>query len=58
MDLAVHWVIGRPGIFLNTAGDLTLLPKTLNAATRFQARPSDEEMQTLVRARHMSSLFA
>jgi hypothetical protein len=26
IDLAVHWVIGRPDIFLNTVGDITLLP--------------------------------
>jgi aryl-alcohol dehydrogenase-like predicted oxidoreductase len=58
MDRAVHWVIGRPGIFLNTAGDIGLLPKTLNAATRFETRPSDDEMQAMVQARHMSSLFA
>ena len=24
IDRAVHWVIGRPGIFLNTAGDIGL----------------------------------
>ncbi|HMN30670.1 MAG TPA: aldo/keto reductase, partial [Caldilineaceae bacterium] len=58
IDQAVHWVIGRPGIFLNTAGDPSLLARTLNAATRFSQRPSDEEMETLVRTRHMSSLFA
>ena len=29
IERAVHWVIGRPGIFLNTAGDLTLLPRVL-----------------------------
>ena len=29
VDRAVHWVIGKPGIFLNTAGDIQLLPKIL-----------------------------
>jgi predicted aldo/keto reductase-like oxidoreductase len=58
MDRAVHWVIGRPGIFLNTAGDIHLLPKTLDAASRFQARPSDDAMKAMSEARHMSSLFA
>lgn len=36
VDRAVHWVLSRPGIFLNTPGDLTLLPKVLDAARRFQ----------------------
>jgi len=57
IDLAVHWVLGRPGIFLNTASDVTLLPKVLDAAERFQARPSDEQMQRLVESRSMEPLF-
>lgn len=58
IDRAVHWVIGRPGVFLNTAGDIRLLPKILDAASRFQARPADDEMAGMVRTRRMSSLFA
>jgi aryl-alcohol dehydrogenase-like predicted oxidoreductase len=58
IDRAVHWVIGRPGIFLNTAGDIGLLPKTLDAASRFQSRPTDEAMAAMSKARQMSSLFA
>ena len=27
IDLAVHWVLGRPGVFLNTVGDVELLPQ-------------------------------
>jgi aryl-alcohol dehydrogenase-like predicted oxidoreductase len=57
IDRAVHWALGRPGVFLNTAGDLTLLPKILYAASRFAARPSDGEMQALVRQRGMAPLF-
>ena len=34
IDWAVHWVLRRPGVFLNTAGDITLLPKVLDAASR------------------------
>jgi aryl-alcohol dehydrogenase-like predicted oxidoreductase len=58
IDRAVHWVIGRPGIFLNTAGAIGLLPKTLDAASRFQSRPTDEAMAAMSKARQMSSLFA
>jgi len=58
IDQAVHWVIGRPNIFLNTAGDINLLPKILDAASRFTQRPDDAAMSRLVETRHMSSLFA
>jgi len=57
IDRAVHWVLGRPGIFLNTAGDLGLLPKVLDAASRFTRLPSDEEMTALHDGTRMSSLF-
>jgi aryl-alcohol dehydrogenase-like predicted oxidoreductase len=57
VDLAVHYILGRPGIFLNTVGDIYVLPKVLNAATRFKARPSDEQMQALVARQDMAPLF-
>jgi aryl-alcohol dehydrogenase-like predicted oxidoreductase len=45
IDLAVHWVLGRPDVFLNTVGDVELLPKVLDAAARFETRPSDEALE-------------
>ena len=57
IDLAVHWVMGRPGVFLNTVGDIQLLPKVLDAAARFERRPTDEEMKRLMEEEHMSTLF-
>jgi aryl-alcohol dehydrogenase-like predicted oxidoreductase len=57
IDLAVHWVLGRPGLFLNTAGDLALLPKVLDAASRFQARPSEAQMAALAERMAMQPLF-
>ncbi|MHB8624727.1 MAG: aldo/keto reductase [Aggregatilineales bacterium] len=54
---AVHWVLGRPGIFLNTVGDIHVLPNVLEAADRFQAAPSDEAMQALVAKWDMTPLF-
>jgi aryl-alcohol dehydrogenase-like predicted oxidoreductase len=57
IDRAVHWVLGRPEVFLNTAGDLTLLPRILDAASRFTRRPSDAEMTAMHDATRMSSLF-
>lgn len=47
IDRAVHWVLGRPGVFLNTVGDIHLIPKVLDAASRFQAAPSKEEMEEM-----------
>ncbi len=58
IDRAIHWVIGRPNIFLNTAGDITLLPKILDAASRYSERPTDAAMTEMLHDRHMSNLFA
>jgi predicted aldo/keto reductase-like oxidoreductase len=57
IDRAVHWVLGDPRVFLNTSGDVELLVKTLDAAERFEARPSDEEMDALVEQYDMEPLF-
>jgi aryl-alcohol dehydrogenase-like predicted oxidoreductase len=57
IDKAVHWVLGHPNVFLNTVGDMTLLPKVLDSAARFQNRPSPEEMEEMVKKNKMSSLF-
>ena len=57
IDLAVHWVLGRPGTFLNTASDIALLPLVLDAAARFETRPSDVEMEQLMQSREMEPLF-
>jgi aryl-alcohol dehydrogenase-like predicted oxidoreductase len=58
IDVAVHWVLGRPGIFLNTVGDVTVLPRVLDAASRFKSRPPDEAMEELVSRRQLVSLFS
>jgi hypothetical protein len=57
IDRAIHWAMGIPGVFLNTAGDLTLLPRVLDAAGRFERRPDDAEMVALLDSARMSSLF-
>jgi aryl-alcohol dehydrogenase-like predicted oxidoreductase len=44
IDKSVQWALGLPDSFLITAGDMQLLPKILDAANRFKARPSDAEM--------------
>ena len=59
IDLAVRFVLGREGVFLNTASDITLLPRILDAAERLagSGAPSDEEMRALAERRSMAPLF-
>ncbi len=57
IDKAVHWVLGHPNVFLNTVGDVALLPKVLDSAARFQNCPSPGEMEEMVEKNKMSSLF-
>ena len=59
IDRAVHWIMAQEDLFLNTAGDLRLLAKILDAASRFDGSgPSDEEMAAMVAERSMTPLFA
>jgi aryl-alcohol dehydrogenase-like predicted oxidoreductase len=57
IDLAVWWVLGRPGVFLNTVGDVGLLPRVLDAAERFEQRPDDAEMKSLLERTQTEPLF-
>ena len=54
---AVHWVLSQPYIFLNTAGDIHLLPKVLEAAGNFQSAPSAEALQADIDQLGMTPLF-
>jgi len=54
---AVRYVLGRRGVFLNTASDMRLLPLVLDAADRFDGVPADAEMRALVERREMAPLF-
>lgn len=57
IDMAVHWVLGREGVFLNSLGDVDLLPKVLDAANRFEERPSDEAMQAFIERTQATPMF-
>jgi hypothetical protein len=54
----VHWVLGREGVFLNTVGDIHVLPRVLDAASHFVACPSDDVMQASLAEQAMAPLFA
>jgi hypothetical protein len=57
IDLAVWWALGREGVFVNSAGDVDLLPMVLDAAYRYEARPGDVEMETLMERSRSEPLF-
>jgi aryl-alcohol dehydrogenase-like predicted oxidoreductase len=59
IDTAVHWILRNDQVFLNTVGDVALLPKVLDAASRFDPAnaPTDEAMRALVEELQMSPLF-
>jgi hypothetical protein len=58
IDRAVHWVLGHAGLFLNSAGDIHILPRVLDAANRFIASPTDDDMQTQMDILGMQLLFS
>jgi aryl-alcohol dehydrogenase-like predicted oxidoreductase len=57
IDLAVRWVLGEPHVFLNTVGDVGILPMVFEAASRGGPRPTNAEMDDLLTRREMSPLF-
>ena len=57
IDASVHWVLARPGVFLNTVGDIHVLPKVLDAASRFTAVPDDATMREVVARTESQPLF-
>jgi hypothetical protein len=57
IDAAVQWVLARPGMFLATVGDIHLLPKVLDAASRFTSAPDDQTMRDQSARLEMLPLF-
>mgnify|MGYP006999977367 FL=1 len=57
IDAAVWWVLARPGIFLNTVGDINLLPRVLDAASRFDASTAQAELAGQVARLSFEPLF-
>ncbi len=49
IDRAVHWVFTRPNVFLNTVGDIYILPKVLDAASRYEAQTQAEADAAIAR---------
>ncbi len=58
MDLAIHWALAQEGTFVNSSGDVDILPKVLKAAQTFTGRPSDEQMRAMVEEQEAQPLWA
>lgn len=58
LTLAIHYALGREGAFINTAGDIHVLPKILEAASRFEKAPTDEEMLAMLKEQQAEPLWA
>ena len=54
---AVHWVLARPGLFLNTTSDASLLPAVLAAAAAPVEPPDEAEMRADLARESMAPLF-
>ncbi|UCD98745.1 MAG: aldo/keto reductase, partial [Chloroflexota bacterium] len=57
IDAIIHWVLSRPGIFLNTVGDIYLLPKVLNAAQRFDENATQADFEDAITQIEAEPLF-
>jgi len=49
--------LARPGVHFAAVGDLNLLPKVLDAASRFTAKPDDATMKEQLGRLEMRPIF-
>ncbi len=54
---AVHFVLSRPSLFLNTSSDATLLPIVLSAADQSVQTPSEEALRADIKQLGIEPLF-
>jgi aryl-alcohol dehydrogenase-like predicted oxidoreductase len=57
IEKAIHWALGNGQVFINTAGDIGLLPLILKACSSVSARVSDDDMGSFMRAKGLTALF-
>ena len=57
IERAVHWALARPGVFVNSAGDLRLLGPTIRAAESFAKAPRDAEIAAIEAHAPLEPLF-
>ncbi|MEJ7837380.1 MAG: aldo/keto reductase [Thermomicrobiales bacterium] len=57
ISTAMNWVLGRERVYLNTLGDINILPTVLEIAQDLETRPDNVAMDELVRKYEMEPLF-
>ncbi|HBZ68896.1 MAG TPA: aldo/keto reductase [Deltaproteobacteria bacterium] len=57
IDRAVHFALGKPGVFVNSASDLSLLPRMIEAARRYQHAPTEAALRTDAQRLSIAPLF-
>jgi aryl-alcohol dehydrogenase-like predicted oxidoreductase len=57
ITVAIHWALSNDQIFINTAGDIYLLPHVLKAFSNFDRKVSDGEMKDFVNKKGVRPLF-
>lgn len=58
IQTAVHWVLSNEQVFLNSTGDIRILPHILKAAQETIRKPSNEEMEALGKKEAITPLFS
>jgi len=57
IDRGVHFALAKPGIFVNTASDLALFERMVDAARRFETGPDASEMRAQEQRLAIAPLF-
>jgi Predicted oxidoreductases of the aldo/keto reductase family len=57
IDLAIHWALSNPGVFINSAGDVNVMAMVMDAASRYEKPPTDKQMQELMRTQSTEPLW-
>jgi aryl-alcohol dehydrogenase-like predicted oxidoreductase len=57
IDRGVHFALAKPGVFVNTASDLALFPRVIDAAQRFEQAPDAAEMRAQEERLGIAPLF-
>ena len=54
---AVGWLLSQKGLFLNSVGEVKLLPAVFRAASQKPEKPAKEEMEALSEKMGLASIF-
>jgi len=57
IDTLVHWILSNPNVFLNSVGDIHVLPKVLDAASRFDEASKQADFEAAIAEIHFETIF-